>query len=103
VKFDKEQPLKNALILMPFATVKAFQYPLLALAKILHRNQINVTVIHCQQAMRHGCNAMLAHNLKLNATASEKKKICDNCLSVSKSSVGGFRECWFWSGKSGRR
>jgi hypothetical protein len=76
--------MKNALILMPFATIKAFQLPLLALAKILHRNNINVTVIHCQQAMRHGCNAMLASNLGFNSTASEKKKFCNNCLSASK-------------------
>jgi len=70
---------------MPFATIKAFQLPLLAVAKILHRNKIDVTVIHCQQAMRQGCTGMHAHNLGLNSSTKEKNDFCDKCYNASKS------------------
>lgn len=82
-KFQKVTKKPNALILMPFATIKSFQYPLLSLAKILHRNNVNVTVVHCQQAMKDGCIAMQAHNLDLDSSAAEKKAFCDKCYSAS--------------------
>ena len=69
---------------MPFAIVKAFQQPLLAIAKILNEAKIELTVVHCRQAMKNGCNTMLAHKIGFASSAKEKKEICYECFSASK-------------------
>jgi hypothetical protein len=77
--------IKKALILMPFSIVKAFQQPLLAIAKILNEQKIELTVVHCRQAMKNGCNTMLAHKIGFNSPAKEKKEICNECYCASTS------------------
>jgi hypothetical protein len=76
----KSRKIKKALILMPFSIVKAFQQPLLAIAKILGGEKIEITVVHCRQAMRNGCNTMLAHKIGFDAPEKIKKELCDDCF-----------------------
>ena len=76
----KGRKIKKALILMPFSIVKAFQQPLLAIAKILSGEKIELTVVHCRQAMRNGCNTMLAHKIGFDSPAQEKENLCNECF-----------------------
>ena len=76
----KSKRIKKALILMPFSIVKAFQQPLLAIAKILNKQKIELTVVHCRQAMRNGCNTMLAHKIGFDSPAKDKEELCNECF-----------------------
>lgn len=88
----RSRKAKKVLILMPFAIVKAFQQPLLAIAKILNEAKIELIVVHCRQAMINGCNTMLAHKIGFASPTTLKKEICCECYSASKR----LAKCYPW-------
>lgn len=70
---------KNILILCPFATVREFSWPLIALAKVLMTINFKITFVHCRKAMSKYCTGMRAKGLKNDDSIEKKLKFCEEC------------------------
>ena len=75
MKTDK----KNILFIAPFVIVKEFHYPLVALAKTLHKQGYKITMVHCRQAMKTDCTAMLAKGVGKDGNSESKDDFCGEC------------------------
>lgn len=70
---------KNILVLAPFAIVRQFHFPLVALAKTLREQGHTIIFVHCRQAMHEDCTAMQSRGLALG-DGERKRALCAACL-----------------------